>query len=138
MTAAYRIAACAAGTWLAAAACGCAGTTIPPAEFISRYTTNIQVPNPDDHRLPVRTFQGLQGWHFVIQDIIPHSQGGGFLGKSVLWKCPKRALPADFPAAYTPGDLVVDGRGGAQHRYLAQSYAPPAANVAGDTAVKDE
>ena len=145
MTVAYRIATCAAGAWLVIAACGCAGTTVPPAEFLSRYTTNIEVPNPDDHRLPVRIFQGLDGDDFVIRDIIPHTQGGGFLGKSVLWKCPKADLPADFPAAYRPGNLLVDGTGGAQHRYLAQSHVPPAAKVAdapttqpGETAAKDE
>jgi len=146
MTAAYRIATCAAGLGLGMAACGC-GTTIPPAEFISRYTTNIEVPNPGDHRLPVRVFKGLQGRDFVIQDIIPSSQGGGVLGKSALWRCPKQALPADFPAAYAPADLMVDGRSGAEHRYLAQSYVPPAVKVvetpaatqpASETAAKDE
>ncbi len=130
MTGACRILACGAAVWLIASAGGCANTLIPADEFVARYTTNIAVPNPDSHELPVRIFLGLQDGEFVLRDIIPSPQGGGLLGKTVLWRCPKAELPGEFASSYRPGNLLVDGRGGAQHRYMIQSYTAAAGAVA--------
>lgn len=102
-------------------AIGCA-TTIPPKEFIAKYTANISVPNPDRAELPCRIFLGEDDGDFRIKDVIPCGQGGGLLGKTILWKCPAAELPKDFPEAYRPGDVVIDGRSGAKYKYLIQTY----------------
>jgi hypothetical protein len=100
---------------------GCA-TTIPSKEFIAKYTTNIDVPNPDRAKLPCRIFLGRRKDYCRIKDVIPGNQGGGFLGKTILWRCPAAELPKDFPEAYRPGDVVIDGRKGAKYKYVIQAY----------------
>lgn len=100
---------------------GCA-TTIPAKEFIAKYTTNIDVPNPDRAKLPCRVFLGQDEDYYRIKDVIPAGQGGGVLGKTILWKCPTAKLPKDFPEAYRPGDVIIDGRAGAKYTYLIQSH----------------
>ena len=100
---------------------GCA-TTIPAREFIAKYTANIDVPNPDRADLPCRIFLGQHKDSYRIKDVIPSSQGGGFLGKTILWQCPAAELPKDFPEAHRPGDVIIDGRLGAKYKYLIQSY----------------
>ena len=101
---------------------GCA-TTIPAREFIAKYTANIDVPNPDRADLPCRIFLGRHKDIYRIKDAIPCSQGGGFLGKTILWQCPAAELPKDFPESHRPGDVIIDGRSGAKYKYLIQSYS---------------
>ncbi len=100
---------------------GCA-TTIPATEFTTKYATNINVPNPDLAELPCRIFLGRHKDYYRIKDVIPHGQGGGFFGKTVVWKCPTAELPKDFPEAYQPGDMIIDGRKGAKYKYMIQAY----------------
>lgn len=101
---------------------GCA-TTIPAREFVAKYTANIDVPNPDRPVLPCRIFLGQNKDYFRIKDVIPAGQGGGILGKTILWKCPAAELPEDFPEAYRPGDVIIDGRTGAKYKYLIQAHS---------------
>jgi len=109
---------------------GCT-TTVPAKTFIATYSTNIDVPNPDHHRLPMRVFLGqADNGYFYIKDHIPFRQGGGLFGKVIYWRCPAYDLPKVFPEAFRPGDLLLDGRAGAGHTYVIQSYAsPPAAGM---------
>ena len=114
---------------------GCS-TTISTTDFISKYTTNIDVPNPDEGVLPTRTFLGKRGRkteYYVLTDSIPRQQGGGLLGKGIRWRCPAAELPTDFPQAYRPGDVILDGRKGAAHNYLIQSYRPATRPAGTDT-----
>ncbi len=69
---------------------GC-NKTITSAEFMRKYTTNIAVLNPEQSRLPIRTYLGVKGrrtHYHVLCDSIPLGQGGGLLGKIVNWRCP--------------------------------------------------
>ena len=105
---------------------GCASRIdIAPDEFITRYTSNIEVPNPAGTSLPSREFLGADEGLYRIADSIPSSQGGGLFGKRILWRCPVGELPKDFPAAYRPGDAILDGRPDSGHTYMIESYAPP-------------
>lgn len=122
MTGAIRIAACAGLALMLAAAGGCS-TTIPAQEFIGKYSTNIEVPDPNYHQLPTRTFLGQRDSYVYIADRIPFIQGGGLLGKTIYWRCPAAELPKDFPQGYRPGDVVMDGRAGSRYKYMIQSYA---------------
>ena len=106
---------------LAFMSAGCA-TTVSAEEFLTRYKTNIAVPNPDSHNLPIRTFLGQRRGNYLLEDRIPFSQGGGLLGTYALWSCPVESLPANFPAAVRPGDCIVDGRSGAKYKYVIQRY----------------
>ena len=101
---------------------GCA-TTIPAKEFIAKYTSNISVPNPDSGELPCRVYLGRSGEYFYLKDVVPFSQGGGFLGTTTLWRCPAAELPANFPESHVPGETVFDGRAGAKHTYMIQYYS---------------
>jgi hypothetical protein len=125
MTGAFRIAACAGMGLLLSAAAGCS-TTLPASEFITKYTTDIQVPNPEYHKLPTRTYLGRQGSYVYIVDRIPRRQGGGLFGKVIYWRCPTEALPRDFPQAYRPGDVVMDGRPSSRYQFMIQSFVAPA------------
>ena len=100
---------------------GCT-TTIPAREFLAKYAADIEVPNPDRSELPCRIFLGERRGYQRIKDITPFCQGGGLFGKTVIWRCPSSELPEDFPEAYRPGGLVIDGRAGAKYKYLIQSY----------------
>lgn len=101
---------------------GCA-TTISEEEFLSRYMTNIAVPNPESHRLPCRKFLGQRKGYYRLKDYIPAGQGGMFLiGSRTTWRCPAEELPADFPVAYRPGDCMIDGQSGRKYTYVIQSY----------------
>ena len=121
-----RVTAIAASALLMIAAGGCS-KTITADEFIGLYTTNIAVPNPESTRLATRTYQGVKGrktrYHY-LRDEIPSAQGGGWFGKSATRRCPVTEMPADFPASYRPGDVVVDGRKGSGYDYMIQSVAP--------------
>lgn len=131
MTGAIRIAACGVAASMLAAAGGCS-TTIPAQEFVAKYSTNIDVPNPDYYQLPTRTFLGQRGDYVYLADRIPFRQGGGLLGKTVYWRCGAGELAKDFPRGCRPGDVVMDGRAGSRYKYMIQSYAaPPAAPGAG-------
>ena len=94
------------------------------------YTTNITVQNPASTRLPTRTYTGVGGrktqYHCLTEEI-PRGQGGGWFGKATQWRCPVTEMPADFPQAYRPGDVVLDGQKGSDFHYMIQSYPPPAA-----------
>jgi len=106
---------------------GCRAT-VSPDEFIAKYTTNIEVLDPTDSTLPTRTFLGRGGKskpYYAIKDVIPRGQGGGLFGKTITWRCPAADLPSNFPAAYRPGDVMLDGRDGAIHMYVIQTYVPP-------------
>ena len=97
-------------------------TTIPPREFIAKYTTDIEVPDPNRSQLPCRIYLGKKGKYYLIKDVIPYGQGGGFLGKTIIWRCPASELPADFPEAYRPGETILDGRIGSKYKYMIQAY----------------
>ena len=97
-------------------------TTIPPREFIAKYTTDIEVPDPNRSQLPCRIYLGKKGKYYRIKDVIPYGQGGGFLGKTIIWRCPASELPADFPEAYRPGETILDGRIGSKYKYMIQAY----------------
>jgi len=101
---------------------GCT-TAIPAREFLSKYTTNINVPNPDRPQLPCRVFLGESDGVYYLKDSIPFQQGGGLLGTTTMWCCPAAELPEDFPEAYRPGDTIIDGRPGARSRYLIESFS---------------
>ena len=105
---------------------GC-NKTITSAEFVGKYTANIEVPNPEQSRLPVRSYLGVRGrrtrYHY-LRDSIPPGQGGGLLGKVVNWRCPVAEMPADFPEGVAPGDVVRDGRKGSIYEYMIQAYRP--------------
>jgi len=123
---ALRITLCVALAGAVLASAGCS-TNISPKEFISRYQSNISVPNPDSPKLPCRIFLGQRGGYYCLQDKIPHAQGGGILGTGATFRCQVAQFPDDFPDAYKPGDSVIDGRDGARYRYLIQSWRPMAA-----------
>ena len=92
-------------------------------EFLSKYSTNIDVANPDSTDLPCRIFLGeMQAGYYDLQDLIPAAQGGGFLGKRILWRCPVSELPHDFSYKVRPGDVILDRRPGAKHTYLIQWF----------------
>lgn len=132
----FPIAPLAALALLLVAAGGCT-TTISADDFLAKYTTNIEVPNPDRATLPTRTFLGSKGDetpYYYIRDHVPAGQGGGLLGKLVRWRCLASELPASFPQAYCPGDVIFDGRDEAPHAYLIQSYVPPPPPAAGEAA----
>ena len=116
----------AAGLLLAAGGCN---KTITSAEFTRKYSTNIEVPNPEQSRLPVRTYLGVSGrrtrYHY-LRDSIPPGQGGGLLGKIVNWRCPAAEMPANFPQGVAPGDVIRDGRKGSIYEYMIQAYRPAA------------
>lgn len=131
---ALRITLCVALAGAVLASAGCS-TRISPKEFISRYQTNISVPNPDSPKLPCRIFLGQRKGYYCMKDKIPHSQGGGFFGTRATFRCEVAQFPDDFPDAYKPGDSVIDGRKGARFRYLIQSWRPVAA-PAGEPATK--
>jgi len=97
-------------------------TTIPAKEFITKYTTDIEVPDPNRSELPCRIYLGKKGKFYRIKDVIPYGQGGGFFGKTILWRCPVSELPADFPEAYRPGETILDGRIGSKYEYMIQAY----------------
>jgi len=104
--------------------------TISADEFLAKYTTNIEVPDPDRAALPTRTFLGIKGDetpYYYIRDLVPAGQGGGLLGKLIRWRCLASELPANFPQAHCPGDVIFDGRPDAAATYLIQSYLPPPA-----------
>ncbi len=108
-------------------ATGCA-TTISPTDFLSKYQTNITVPNPELAKLPARRFLGVRGDWYLLKDYVPSGQGGMFvIGSRTTWRCKVTDLPKDFPNAYRPGDVVFDGLKGTPHAYMIQSYRPPAA-----------
>ena len=97
--------------------------TIPPTEFLEKYTSNIEVPDRDLAELPCRIFLGQHGdGHCYLKDVIPFGQGGGFLGKTILWRCPAAELPARFVQVCRPGDVILDGRASAPHTYMIQSF----------------
>jgi len=126
MTGAFRIAIIGmAGALLLSAGAGCTNT-ISAEGFVATYTTNIQVPKPDYHQLPTRSYEGQRGDYFYIKDSVPFGQGGGFFGKTTYWRCGAEQMPAGFPIGHRPGDLVLDGRDGAAHKYMIQSYDPSA------------
>ena len=104
-----------------ALAAGCA-TTLPATDFIIKYTTNIDVPNPRYHQLPTRTFEGARGGYFFIKDEVPYGQGGGSLGSTYRYRCPVASLPGNFPEAYKPGDVVLDGRPDTKYTYMIEWY----------------
>ncbi len=110
-----------AGLALLVLAGGCS-TTVPSTDFIAKYTSNINVQNTSDSNLPVRVFYGSDGEYFVLKDIVPYSQGGGLLGTTVVYRCPAGAMPRNFPAAFKPGDVVIDGRPGTKYTYMIQWY----------------
>jgi len=97
-------------------------TTIPPREFIAKYTTDIEVPDPNRSQLPCRIYLGKKGDYYRIKDVIPYGQGGGLLGKTIIWRCPASELPANFPEAYRPGETILDGRTGSKYNYVIQAY----------------
>ena len=100
---------------------GCT-STVPAEEFLAKYATNIDVPNPDRPELPCRVFLGELEEHYYIKDVIPFAQGGGFLGKTMYWCCPASELPEGFTQTVRPGDVIFDGRLGAKHTYLIQWF----------------
>ena len=106
-------------------------TPVSPEEFLAKYTTNIEVPNPASSDLPCRTFLGEIDGQYHVKDVIPFSQGGGFLGKTVYWACSVPSLPQGFMRTYRPGDLVFDGRPGSKYTYLIQWFG---ANTGGAAA----
>ena len=117
------LAACAAAVLLVTSA-GCT-RTISAQEFIAKYTSNIEVPNPNYHQLPIREFLGQVDQYYYLKDRIPFGQGAGFFGEVILWRCPVAEMPKDFPEAYRPGDLILDARPGAKHTFLIELYEPP-------------
>ena len=113
-------------TLLLLASGGC-NKTLTSAEFMRKYTTNIEVLNPEQSRLPVRTYLGVKGrrtQYHVLRDSIPPGQGGGLYGKIVNWRCPVTEMPAGFPEGVVPGDVVRDGRKGSIYEYMIQVYRP--------------
>ncbi len=97
--------------------------TVPPSEFLEKYTTNVEVPKADLPELPCRIFLGQsRDGHCYLMDLIPLGQGGGFLGKTILWRCPAAELPAGFVQVCRPGDVILDGRANAPHTYMIQSF----------------
>jgi len=120
------IAACAAAVLLSIASAGCT-RTITAQEFIAKYTSNVEVPNPNYHQLPIREFLGQVDQYYYLKDRIPFGQGAGFFGQIILWRCPVVEMPKDFPEAYRPGDLILDARPGAKHTFLIELYEPPPA-----------
>ena len=123
----FSIAPLAALALLLVAGGGCT-KMISADDFLAKYTTNIEVPDPDRATLPTRTFLGIKGDeipYYYIRDHVPAGQGGGLLGELIRWRCPVSELPASFPQAYCPGDVIFDGRPEAPHTYLIQSYVPP-------------
>ncbi|KPK79909.1 MAG: hypothetical protein AMJ81_12645 [Phycisphaerae bacterium SM23_33] len=109
---------------LSLSAAGCS-TTIAASEFVAKYGTNIEVHNPEYHQLPTRTYMGLRGDYVYLVDRVPFRQGGGLLGKVTYWRCRTEELPKDFPQAYRPGDVVMDGREGTRNEYMIESFVPP-------------
>ena len=105
---------------------GC-NKTITSAEFTRKYTTNIEVLNPEQSRLPMRAYLGVKGQrtqYHVLRDSIPLGQGGGLFGKIVNWRCPVTEMPAGFPEGVVPGDVIRDGRKGSIYEYMIQVYRP--------------
>ncbi len=128
MRPAFRLAMLAAPALGMLSAGGC-NKTITSDQFLARYTTNIDVPNPGKTRLPTRTYAGVRGMRtqcHYLRDSIPPGQGGGFFGKVVDWRCPVAELPAGFPEGVVPGDVVFDGRKGSAFTYMIQSATPDA------------
>ena len=121
-----RITLCVALAGAVLASGGCA-TRISPKEFISRYQSNISVPNSDSPKLSCRIYLGQRKGFYYMKDKIPRVQGGGLFGTRATLRCEVSQFPDDFPDAYKPGDSVIDGRKGARYRYLIQSWRPMAA-----------
>ena len=125
-----RITLCVALAGAILASGGCA-TRISPKEFISRYQSNISVPNSDSPKLSCRIYLGQRKGFYYMKDKIPRVQGGGLFGTRATFRCEVAQFPDDFPDAYKPGDSVIDGRKGARYRYLIQSWRPMATPAIG-------